>query len=158
MKILKTDSYISEKLSIRPVTKDMLAGVPKYKMFKTPYDMKQNFKTGDIAIFSSHIGNESAMFVSYDDYMSDKYSFIKDDLPQNKPAFSNGIFVTKYFSDLTLFCCLSDCDDNLIYSQVHYEITKVYRRHNMSKPFKKSDFLDHNYDNTTLIYETDYEE
>ena len=63
MKILKTDSYISEKLSIRPVTKDMLAGVPKYKMFKTPYDMKQNFKTGDIAIFSSLMGNESAMFV-----------------------------------------------------------------------------------------------
>lgn len=156
MKILKTDSYISEKLSIRPVTKDMLAGVPKYKMFKTPYDMKQNFKTGDIAIFSSHMGNESAMFVSYDDYMSDKYSFIKDGLPQNKHAFPNGIFVTKHYGVLALFCCLSDCDDNLICS--NYEITKVYRRHNMTKPFKKSDFLDHNYDNTTLIYETDYEE
>lgn len=157
MNILKSEQYISEKLNIQPVTKDRLTGFAKYKMYKTPFEMRKNFRTGDIVNFTCYTKVEFATFVSYDDYLSDRYSFIRDEFSQNAPSFSEGIFVHKHGGDLSLYCCLSDFDDYLVHYSKNCEVMRVYRR-NTAKPSRKSDFTNLRYDNTVLIYEMEYEE
>lgn len=150
MKILNTQEYVNEKLNIQPIAKDKLKSIPIYGMYKTPSEMRNNFKTGDIALFSCFSNNTLAVYISYEDLSENKYPFVSDRLSSSvMKLWDEGIFVTRSDGELTLFCGLSECDENL--EGKTYNVWKVYR--NYPKPLTERDFTNPLMSKSVLIYQ-----
>lgn len=170
MEILKSDRYLNEKLNIQPVTKDRLANVVRPNMYKTPIEMKEHFKTGDIALMSSTSDKKLCVFISYEDFSSDKYPFIaKELLGSNENATVKDILKTASKNSLIkkmicegcfiastkdnkiyILCGLADLDERLMGNT--YGVWSVFRK-NAVKPFERRDFASPLMSKAVKIYE-----
>lgn len=64
---------MNEKLNIQPISKERLKNTFPMVKYKTPWDMRANFKTGDIAIIGNQKGHIATVFISAEDVASGKY-------------------------------------------------------------------------------------
>lgn len=97
MKIYKSENYISEKLTIKPISKTRLGKILDVDKYKSAADMRGNLQTGDIVVIGNEDENIQGTYISYNDIKSGVYDsyfhFIKriSELPNSEIA--EGLFV-----------------------------------------------------------------
>ena len=97
MKIYKSENYISEKLTIKPISKTRLGKILDVDKYISAVDMRGNLQTGDIAVIGNEDENIQGTYISYNDIKSGVYDnyfhFIKriSELPNSE--ITEGLFV-----------------------------------------------------------------
>ena len=103
MEILKSEQYISEKLSIQPVTSDRLYREVAFRKIEDKEGWKSMVRTGDIFSMSKTSNSRKMeylfVYISHDDIMRYKYNDIVRIGHITENSFMEGVFVScKYKS------------------------------------------------------------
>ncbi len=73
MKIYKSENYINEKLTIKPISKTRLGNILDVDKYISAVDMRSNLQTGDIAVIGNEDENIQGTYISYNDIKSGVY-------------------------------------------------------------------------------------